>query len=480
MTSTATNTAFIRLNGNVQLLNGPNFFFSNSRKTYGTMETMFTKAELFTHLKDLVAFNSVHSNPDTAAYLAAAGQAVADKLAGLGLAVTSYPTVDGSHVIRATNDHQPGRPTVMLYSHYDVVPAGDPALWETNPFTLTEKADGRWYGRGAADCKGNLVAHLSALSQALPETACNIIVLIEGSEEQGGSGLEALIASQPELFKADVFIILDSGNAATGRPTLTTSLRGGAQLTVKVETLTAAVHSGAFGGPAPDAVFALIRLLDSLRDGAGNIQIDGLNCLNDWDGVAYDPDAFRAEAGVLPGVSLLGAGSSREIASALWARPAISITGFTSTPVDQAVNAVPPVASARLNLRVPFGMPVVDAVAALTKHLENHVPFGAKLTVEAADLNEAFATDVHGPAVTAIAAALTKAYGADDISYIGSGGSIPLCSALMELNPEAELALFGVEDPACAMHAPNESVDPNEILAIAAAEADFLTTWGKS
>ena len=456
------------------------------------------RERIFNDLSALVSFNSPHSVPELADQHAAAADWVAAALAERGLEVERHATVDKADAIIGRRHVSDDAPTVLLYSHYDVVPAGDPVAWTADPFTLTER-DGRWYGRGAADCKGNVAMHLEALRliDATGDPTANLIVLVEGSEELGGGGLEKLIQEKPALFEADVILIADSGNVAVGTPTLTTALRGGAQLKVTVETLRGAIHSGTFGGPAPDPVAALIRTLDSLRDTSGHTTIDGLSdaLTATWPGQPYDAEAFRADAGVLDGVSLLGgveSGASGApsagapgVADLVWARPAVTIIGFTSTPVSKAVNAIVPRAEAQLNLRVPAGMDPAAAAEALKQHLIAHTPWGAKVSVEIFDINNGFATDPSQPAIALLGECLQEAYqetaGSDptvtaptDLVTVGSGGSIPLTATLQEHFPNAAIAMYGVEDNQAGIHSVDESVHPYEIERIAVAEAKFL------
>lgn len=436
------------------------------------------REQLFDELSQLVAFDSVHAEPGHEADNAGAADWVTRALENLGLDVRQIPTSDGSTTVLGQRTGNKEAPTVLLYSHYDIVPAGDRSKWISDPFTLTER-DGRWYGRGAADCKGNLVMHLAAL-RALTDTESqpdlNLKVLVEGSEERGGEGLAELIREQPELFAADTILIADTGNAAVGTPTLTTTLRGGAQATVTVDTLGAPVHSGMFGGAAPDAVAALVRLLDSLRDEHGRTTIDGVDTTARWEGEPYDAETFRADAGVLPGVDLAG-DETDSPADFVWARPAVTVTGFTSTPVAEAINAVPATAQAVLNLRVAPGMSAAATADKLADHLHNHVPWGAQVNVELDDINEPFRADTSGPALALLGQSLAAAYGAEEFTTVGSGGSIPLCTALQNAFPQAEIALFGVEEPKSTIHSPNESVAPSEIIHIAAAEALFLLNY---
>ncbi|WP_026161392.1 dipeptidase [Corynebacterium ciconiae] len=437
------------------------------------------KDRIFSDLSELCSFNSVHSVEELKDQHTAAGDWVQAALEKHGLDVTAYQTIDGTRTFIGTSTVDESAPTVLLYSHYDVVPAGDPAAWTSDAFTLTER-DGRWYARGAADCKGNLVMHLAVL-RTLSEIgglSCNIKVVIEGSEERGGAGLDALIDERPELFAADAILIADSGNAAVGVPTLTTSLRGGALLNVKVDTLATAVHSGSFGGAAPDAVAALMRTLDSIRDEHGRTVIDGVDCTAKWQGMDYDRDTFRTDAGMLEGTEIMGTEEDSP-ADMLWARPAVSIIGFSSTPVSEAVNAVPATAEAQLNLRVPAGLDSAEVAEALKQHLINHTPWGAHVDVTVFDVNKPFSTAPESKTLSVLGEALSQAYGDKNTVVIGSGGSIPLTSKLQEKFPEAEIALFGVEEPSCTIHSPNESVDPEEILSIAVAETLFLQNYAK-
>ena len=438
------------------------------------------RARIFSDLAALVSFNSPHSTPELADEHEAACAWTVAALEKAGLKVTRYPTVDDADTVVGVKEPVGDAPTVLLYSHYDVVPAGDPAAWTNDPFELTER-DGRWYGRGAADCKGNLAMHLEALRllEQNGGTDLGLKVVVEGSEELGGEdGLVKLIESDPEIFRADVILIADSGNAAVGEPTLTTSLRGGAQIKVTVETLEGAIHSGSFGGAAPDAAHALVRIADSLFDEHGRTTIDGVDTTAKWSGDAYERDTFRTDAGVLDGVQLLGTVED-EPADMCWARPAVTMIGFTSTPVAEAVNAVNPHAEAQFNLRVPAGQNAAEVAQKMVEHIHAHTPWGAKVDVEVSGINEPFATDPERPGVAKLGECLREAYGAETLTVVGSGGSIPLTITLQEQFPEAEIALFGVEEPACGIHGVDESVDPTEIERIAVAEARFLQTYGK-
>ncbi|MCZ4522220.1 dipeptidase [Rhodococcus ruber] len=378
-------------------------------------------------------------------------------------------TVDGSLAVLGSRPAPAGAPTVLLYSHYDVQPPGEQNLWDSAPFELTER-DGRWYGRGSADCKGNVIMHLLALRALGESIGVGVRIVCEGSEETGTGGLEALVEQRPELFAADVVVIGDTGNAKVGSPTVTTTLRGIANVVLHVETLAGEVHSGMYGGPAPDALAALVQVLSTLRNEQGDTVVDGLDGVQTWDGVAYETEQFRSDAGVLDGVGLAGSGT---VADAVWARPALTILGIDCPPVVGSAAAISPRASARLNLRVPPGMDPKTAQDALVAHLQARTPWNARVTVEREAVGSPFRARTDGPGYAALSEALEEAFG-HPMGTAGQGGSIPLCNALAQVLPDAEIVLMGVEEPRCRIHAPNESVDPTEIEKMAVAEALFL------
>jgi cysteinylglycine-S-conjugate dipeptidase len=428
-----------------------------------------------TELAELVAFRSV---ADPRQYpveeCKRCAQWVLGKFSELGFADARLAqTADGSlAVIGSRPCPDADAPTVLLYAHYDVQPPMSEAAWRTPPFELTE-VNGRWYGRGAADCKGNILMHLTALRALGEDIPVNLKLVVEGSEEQGTGGLEDFVPSHPDLLRADAILICDTGNAAVGRPAVTISLRGMVNAVVAVQTGASELHSGMFGGPAPDALAALIAMLATLRDGRGNTTVTGLDNTQVWPGEPYPSAQFRGDAGVLDGVELLGDGS---VSDMLWARPAITVLGIDCQPVIGSAAAIAPRAAARLNLRIPPGTTPDDAYKALADYLHAAAPWGAAVTVTLEASGAPFRAAIDGPAYTAIADAMGEAYGRP-MSTLGQGGSIPLCNVLAGTYPDAELILMGVEEPLALIHAPNESVDPNELEAMALTEALFLRQY---
>jgi acetylornithine deacetylase/succinyl-diaminopimelate desuccinylase-like protein len=405
---------------------------------------------------------------------ARAAEWVRARFADLGFADARLePTPDGSAAVVGSRPcADPDAPTVLLYAHYDVQPPLDDAAWRTPPFALTE-VGGRWYGRGAADCKGNILMHLTALRALGGDVPVHLRLVVEGSEEQGTGGLEAFVVEHPDLLRADAILVADTGNAAVGRPAATVSLRGMVNVLVTVEALRSEVHSGMFGGPAPDALAALVAVLASLRDAKGDTVVRGLRSDQTWTGEPYPPSAFRADAGLLDGTDLLGSGT---VSDMIWARPALTVLGIDCPPVVGSAAAIQPRAAARLNLRIPPGTTPGEARAALDAHLHAAAPWGVRVTVETEAEGSPFEAATDGPAFRALDAAMQEAYGRP-MSRLGQGGSIPLCTVFAETYPDAEIVLLGVEEPLALIHAPNESVDPAEIEAMALTEALFLQRY---
>ncbi|SIR93605.1 dipeptidase [Williamsia sterculiae] len=434
------------------------------------VRTLMTQAQ--DDLGTMVAFRTVFGVPELADDCRRSADWVATAFTDAGVPSEVLDTADGSFAVFGRREAPAGDspvPTVLLYSHHDVQPAGPDADWHSPAFELTER-DGRWYGRGAADCKGNVVAHLTALRALGDDIPCTVKVVVEGSEEAGGEGLEHLVRDRPELFAADVIVIADAGNVEVGTPTLTTNLRGVANLDVTVETLGTEVHSGQFGGAAPDALAALVAGLASLRDEQGNTTIDGLRTDQVWTGAPYSSDRFRGDAGVLDGVDLLGSGTPADMT---WARPSVTVIGLDAPPTDDCAAAIRPRASAVLNLRVPAGVDAEEARDLLADHLRAHIPWRARVTFGTEMTGQPFAARLDGPFYQVLSSALARAYDAA-VVHSGQGGSIPLAGVLMDIAPAAEIALLGVEEPSCRIHAPDESVDPGEIERTALAEAIFI------
>jgi len=426
-------------------------------------------------LERLVAIPSCAFPGFPAEPVLAMADATVDLLRRSGLADAHLVEVpDGYPMVFGEIPAPPGAPTVLLYAHYDVQPAPDDQGWLTDPWTPTVR-DGRLYGRGAADDKSGIALHAATLQAFGGRPPVGVKVVIEG-EEETDSHLDSLVASSPELFDADVFVIGDGGNEEVGVPVIEVSTRGFAAFDVAVAALEQPVHSGLFGGGAPDALLALVRMLATLHDDHGSVAVPGLAAF-DWEGGQTDERLFRRAAGVLDDVKLVGVGS---LAGRLWSRPAISVIGLDAPRVAGAVNALVPKARATVALRVPPGAdPEVEAKV-LQEHLTSVAPWGVRVEFGPVGTGAPWRTRDTGPVINKARQAMREVYGAEP-QIIGSGGSIPLLNALQQVNPAAEFVLWGAEDGAQAnIHSGNESVDLAELERAVIAQCRLLTLMGEA
>jgi acetylornithine deacetylase/succinyl-diaminopimelate desuccinylase-like protein len=289
----------------------------------------------------------------------------------------------------------------------------------------------------------------------------------------GSGSLETILERHGDRLRGDAIILADSMNWEIGTPALTTTLRGGVRVVVTVRTLDHSVHSGMYGGAAPDALMALMRLLATMHDDAGNVAVTGLATTEAAD-LDYDEARFRAESGLLDGVSLIGSGS---ILSRLWTQPSITTIGINAPSVETASNTLLASASAKISMRVPPTESPAKAFELLKAHLESHAPWGARVEVELDEMGSGFAADAEGPVYELARAAFTDAWGTKPVD-IGVGGSIPFVASFAERFPEAAILVTGVEDPDTRAHGANESLHLGEFARTCAAEAIFLARLG--
>jgi acetylornithine deacetylase/succinyl-diaminopimelate desuccinylase-like protein len=400
-------------------------------------------------------------------------EAVAELLRGAGLPDVRILRAGGQPAVIGRRPAPPGAPTVLLYAHHDVQPIGDRSQWLSEPFEPVER-DGRLYGRGVADDKAGVMTHVAALRAFGDALPVGVVVFVEGEEEYGSDSLEALLRQYREDLASDVIVIADSGNWDIGQPALTTGLRGLVNAFVEVRTLDHAVHSGMFGGPVPDALTALSRLLATLHDDAGDVAVDGL-VRGQAAPLDYPEDRFRAEAGLLDGVQLIGTG---RIVERAWVKPAIAILGIDAPATAGAPNALVPAAKAKVSVRLAPGDDAKRAYEALCAHLERHAPWGAHVAVTLEALGDGCSIDASGPAYDAARAAFAEAWDGAAPVDIGVGGSIPFIATFAELFPQAEILVTGVEDPDSRAHGPNESLHLGEFSRVCLAEALLLANLG--
>ena len=378
----------------------------------------------------------------------------------------------GAPAVVARREARNGRPQILLYAHHDVQPPGDLSVWNTPEFQPT-LIDGRIYGRGAADDKAGIVTHLTAI-KTLVETLGNdfevgISVFIEGEEEAGSPTFRNFLDENRDVLAADVIIVADSANWTTTVPALTTTLRGLVSQVVEVQTLDHAVHSGMFGGAVPDAMTATLRLLASLHDEVGDVAVAGLHASKAAD-LDFTEQQLRIDSGLLDGVSTIGTGS---ILDRMWTKPSITVIGIDAMSVPMSSNTLLPSVKSKISMRIAPGQDPQEALALLRKHLEQHVPFGAKLTYGEVELGKPFEANSAGWAKKLAELSLSVAFGNESVD-IGIGGSIPFIADLLEVFPSAQILVTGVEDADSRAHSPNESVHVDTLRGAMVAESLFL------
>ncbi len=406
-------------------------------------------------LERLVRIPSVWADPAHAADTAASADVVAELARAAGATDTTIVAApDGAPAVLAHWPAPPGAPTVLLYAHHDVQPTGGDEHWSSPPFEPTER-DGRLYGRGAADDKAGVMTHLAVLRAYRGRPPVGVTLFVEGEEESGSPTLTALLAAHRDRLACDAIVIADAANPAVDVPALTTSLRGLVDVTVEVSMLERPVHSGVYGGPIGDALTALCRTLAALHDAHGEVAVPGL-VRGRSDSPDLDEATFRSDAGLLPGVELIGGGT---IPDRSWQSPAVAVLGIDAPRVAEASNVLLPRARALVSLRLAPGDDAAKAQHALAEHLRAHVPWGARVTVNPGPgTAEPFTIDATGAVYDAARRAFGSAYG-NDVVETGIGGSIPFIAEFARTFPGAAVLVTGVGDPASRWHGIDESLD---------------------
>jgi len=424
-------------------------------------------------LELLVSIPSVSATDWPKEPLVRSADAVAEMLRAVGADVKILRS-NGHPAVVGYVPAPPGAPTVLLYAHHDVQPPGPETDWGSPAFTATMR-DGRLFGRGSSDDKAGVVAHIAALRAFERQPPVGVAVFIEGEEEAGSENLRTYLEQERQRLACDAVVVADGGNWRIGEPALTTTLRGVVSCVVELRVLDKAVHSGQFGGPFPDALTAMVRLLATLHDKKGDVAVEGI-ARGKAKKLDLTEDELRTQAGARRSVELIGKGG---LTDRLWMKPSVSVLAIDAPAVRNAINQLVPVSRAKVSMRIPPGQDGKAALAALVAHLRKSVPWGAEVTITHESSGEPFVTKTGGRAYKAMRAALTKAWGHKAVD-IGAGGTIPFLFDLAELFPNAEIMVTGVEDPRSGAHGPDESVDLGELERACLAEALFLSRLAKA
>jgi acetylornithine deacetylase/succinyl-diaminopimelate desuccinylase-like protein len=432
-----------------------------------------------------VRFPSVSSDPSRRADVARCASWLAGRLRAIGFDRVGAIGTRGHPVVIAEWRRRPGRPTLLMYGHYDVQPAGRGGDWRTPPFRAV-RIDDDLYGRGASDDKGPVTAHLFALESWLRGAGrlpVNVRCVFDGEEEVGSPGLAAVLRSSPERFAADAAVVSDTRIAGPDRPAITYALRGAIGMEVEVEAGPRDLHAGAFGGAAANPLEALCRLAGSLHDARGGVAVPGFDR-----GVRTWPPAERAfmarhgpsdgdvrrAAGRAPG----GGEPGYSLYERTTIRPALTVTGVVGGHTGSGAGAViPRRAVAKLNVRLVPDQDPRQVAAAIRTHLGRLVPEEMRARVRVGSASPPVVVDRRHPVVLAAARACRRGFGADPV-LLRSGGTIPVVEILVH-RLRLPVALLGMALPDDGMHAPNEKANLPTLHRGAEAMIWFLHELGR-
>lgn len=425
------------------------------------------KAEHLSDLKDLIRIPSISFPGFDPSPVGKSAEAVVALLKKSGLtdvrmleAGVGHPAVFGQWT------GAPGKPTILMYAHHDVQPTGRAELWTSPPFEPAER-NGRLYGRGASDDKGGVMMEVAAVASLLKSAGklpVNVKLLIEGEEEVGSTNLQTFLEKYRNLLLADVVLIADSENFDSGVPSLTASLRGIVTVNVEVRSLASSVHSGTWGGPLPDPVLALSKILAALVDVKGLPAVPGLldkvRVLStrekaDLERLPFSEPLYRKQSGLLNGVNIVGGEGS--VYEKMWLRPSIAVNAIEASSRKQAANIINDTAWARVGVRIVPDMDPAETLDLLKAHLLKQAPWGVEVKFAPETPSRWWRTETSGYAFEAAMSALEKGYGRKP-AVVGAGGSIPFVQTITEALGGAPALLFGIGDPYTAAHSENESL----------------------
>jgi acetylornithine deacetylase/succinyl-diaminopimelate desuccinylase-like protein len=418
-------------------------------------------------LKALVRIGGVSAEPAPSPKLAESARAVAAWMERVGLEDVEVLELEGVHpYVFGQWLHAPGAPTVLLYAHHDVQPTGPLHKWTSPPFEPEER-EGRIYGRGVVDDKAGAAIHFAAIEAYLARGGLplNIKFIVDGEEEIGSEHLGRFLAEYRDRLDADVIVLTDTANLAAGLPSITYGLRGLVVVDVEVRALEHTLHSGMWGGPVPDPALALCQILARLMGPDGRIAIDGIyddvRPLGEAErqrlrALPYDEAEFRADAGILAGVSLAGEAGMTPY-ELLWRRPSLAISALEAAPLDNAPNQIVSSARARVGIRVVADMDAKKTAERLSAALTANPPWNVQVTTRTRSAADWWQCDPEGPAFAAAERALAAGFGKDAV-YIGCGGTIPFVEPFARVLGGVPALLIGLEDPRCHAHGEDESL----------------------
>jgi acetylornithine deacetylase/succinyl-diaminopimelate desuccinylase-like protein len=443
------------------------------------------EARFLEELKELLRIPSISTLPEHNGDTHRAAEYVADKLRAAGLENVEVIETERHPLVYADWLHAPGKPTVLCYGHFDVQPPDPLELWETPPFEPTER-NGNLYARGSADDKGQMYSHvkaIEALHAVHGKPPVNIKFLVEGEEEVGGISVAEYVAKNPEKLKADVALVSDTEMYAPGLPTLNIGLRGLVYMEIEARGPARDLHSGLYGGAAPNAVFGLIELLAKAKDANGHILIPGIyddveppsaEEKASWKELPFDEKEYL-EAEV--GSTQLTGEKEYSVFERTWARPTFEVHGIAGGFTGAgAKTVIPAKAVAKVSIRLVPKQDPDKIVAAVKQFVKDNAPAGVEFEVRVLSAGPGLMVNPDHPAIRLAAEAFSEVFGKPTV-FIRSGGSIPIVGDFAtHLGIPTILMGFGLPDD--GLHSPNEKYNIRNYYDGIRTIAHFLEKYG--
>ena len=443
------------------------------------------RARLLDELKELLRIPSISTAPEHAADVQRAAQFVAAALGKVGMENIEIIPTAKHPLVYADWLHAPGKPTVLCYGHYDVQPADPLELWNSPPFEPTER-DGNLYGRGTADDKGQMYSHIKAIEALRAEGGklpVNLKFLIEGEEEVGGAGIAKFVAENPEKLQADVALVSDTAMYAEGIPTLCIGLRGLIYMEVDATGPARDLHSGLYGGAAPNAIFGLMELLSKAKNAEGVIQIPGIYNdveepaaaeIESWKSLPFEEREFLAKE---VGSTQLTGEPGRMVFERVWSRPTFEVHGIAGGFTGAgAKTVIPAKATAKVSFRIVPRQNPEEVVTAFREWVRKNTPRGIETQVRVLSAAPGLVVNPDHPAIRVAARAFGQVFGKETV-FVRSGGSIPIVGDFANhLGIPTILMGFGLPDD--GLHSPNEKYKIENYYLGIRTVAHFLEEYG--
>lgn len=437
-------------------------------------------------LKGWLRIPSISTLPEHKGDIQRAAEYAVEQLQRMGFEQAQVIATQGHPLVYGEWLKAPGQPTLLIYGHYDVQPVDPIELWESPPFEPTVRGD-NLYSRGAADDKGQTMLVFKALESLMAvdgKLPVNVRVLIEGEEEAGGESIEAYVKTYPERLKCDAAFICDSHMPSKELPALVTGLRGIIYAEVEVRGAKRDLHSGSYGGVAPNPLHSLAVIITGLKDAQGHIHIPGLydniRPASDVEKNFWRDDPLHMNEMLLEemGVSVFTGEAEYPPLERIWGRPTLEVHGIVGGFTGEgAKTVIPAIAKAKISLRLPADIKSDEAFELFKRRVMELAPAGVEVIVPKVHGGEGVIVPVDAPPMQAAASALKETYGKDPI-FIREGGSIPIAALFYNLLG-VPVVMMGFGLPDDNLHAPNEKYSLSQFYKGIRTVARFLQNMSR-